>query len=110
MTEIMEDCNILRLSFRKVRDRRKLKLVDLASLSGLNQSTLSTWLSCRHDLSSQNLSKLLEAAETLSSGSIAEFAFLLSGGGLQDKDQIADILDLVAFEYRKLKDKDKICV
>ncbi|PSF25875.1 hypothetical protein C7H19_25210 [Aphanothece hegewaldii CCALA 016] len=107
----MEDCNILRQSFRKLKDHRKYKLVELARLSGLNHSTISTWLSCRHDLSTENLCKLLNAADQLSPGSIAEFAFLL-GGGLQDESQLADILDLVAAEYRKIKDKrkDQVCV
>lgn len=89
-----------------------MKLVHLARLADLDHSTISHWMSGRNDLSTDSLSKILEAAEQLSPGSLIEFGFLLSYGGLQNENQLADILDMVAFEYRRIKDKhkEKVCV
>jgi transcriptional regulator with XRE-family HTH domain len=96
--------NILRLSFSKVRESRRLKLVELGRLAGLSHSSISHWLNGSRDLSTDSLASLLAAAEELSPGAITEFSLLLSSGGLQDFNQFADLLHLMAGEFRRLKD------
>lgn len=79
----------------------------LARLADCNQSCISSWQVARHDLSSDTVSSLLLAAESLSPGFLVDFCLILSVGGLSDFDQLGNLLHLLADEYARLKNEQQ---